>query len=88
MGSVCNDQTGRLPITPIRGNKYVYLLDYYDANIILTDTLNNWNGQDILRAYLKMNSYLTGREFQPKNHWLDNEARESIKDIDLKNQIE
>ena len=81
MGSVYNDQTGRLPINSIKGNKYVCLLYYYDANVILKDTLNNCIWQDIMRAYLKIHIYLTEREFQSKNHWLDNEARESIEKL-------
>ena len=53
---VYTDQAGRFPITSRNGNKYVWLMYDYNANLILTDTLNNCTGQEIMRAYSKLHS--------------------------------
>ena len=78
---------GRLLITSIEVNKYVCLLYDYDASTILLEPLNNRTGQEIFIAYSKLKFYITERGFQPKIHWIDNEAYKALKICDRKNHI-
>ena len=37
-GNIFKDQNGRFPVTSTKGAKYLFVLYYFDANTIITDT--------------------------------------------------
>ena len=86
-GKIYTDQTGRFPVTSSSGNQYIMVLYKYDTNAILTEPIKNRTGAEILRAYQKLHTYLTRRGFQPRTHWLDNEASESLKHFNTHHNI-
>jgi hypothetical protein len=86
-GKIYTDQTGRFPVTSSRGNKYILVLYNYDTNAILTEPLKNRTGNEILRAYQKLHTYLTNRGFKPRTHWLDNEASDALKQFNNQEQV-
>lgn len=86
-GKIYTDQTGRFPVTSSRGNKYILVLYDYDTNAILTEPLKNRTGNEILRAYQKLHTYLTSRGFKPCTHWLDNEASDALKQFNKQEQV-
>ena len=55
--------------------------------MILAEPIKSQTGTDILRAYTKMHMYLTQRGFNPRTHWLDNEAAKIMKDFDTDNDV-
>ena len=73
-GRVYTGQAGWFYIIPNKGNNYACILYYYYENNIITDPLNNWTEQEILRAYSKLHIYRTERGFQPKSNGPENEA--------------
>jgi hypothetical protein len=87
-GKIYTGQTGRFPGTSSQGNKYVLVLYEYDTDSILMEALHNRTAPEILQAYRKLGKYLHNRGFQPKIHWLDNEASDELKQFNNSNQIE
>ena len=87
-GKIYTDQTGRFPVTSSRGNQYVMVLYDYDTNAILTEPLRNRTGGEILRGYKKLHQYLVQRGYNPRTHWLDNEASAALKAYNTNNTIE
>ena len=53
----------------------------------MAEPIKSRTGTEILRAYNKMNKYLTQRGFRPRTHWLDHEAAQSMKYFDKKNSV-
>ena len=49
-GHIYTDQIVQLHIASSKRNKYICLMNDYDANSILTESLKNWNGQENLRS--------------------------------------
>ena len=58
-GHIYTDQIVQLHIASSKRNKYICLMYDYKASSILTEPFKNWTGQEILRAYSKLPSYLT-----------------------------
>jgi hypothetical protein len=73
-GQIFSDQTGRFPITPSRGNKYIMVVYDYNSNAILTESLTSHTEMELLRAYTKLHTFLTERGLKPVLQKLDNEA--------------
>jgi hypothetical protein len=87
-GKIYTDRTGQFPMTSSQGNKYILVLHEYDTNPILTEALHNQTAPEILPAYKKLVTYLHNRGFQPKIHWLDNEASKDLIHFNHSKQIE
>ena len=65
-GKIYADQTGRFPVTPSKGSKYILLIYDYDSNAILDKPIKNRMATEILRAYTKLVTYLKNRGFRPQ----------------------
>ena len=81
---IYTDQTGKYPITSIRGNKYILIIYVYDANAILAAPLKSRSGIHILEEYNKKLEHLNNGGYIPRVHWLDNEASDSPKKYNKK----
>ena len=46
---IYTDQNGRLPVISSKGTKYVFVLYWYDANVIISENLKDRTGKTILR---------------------------------------
>jgi hypothetical protein len=84
---IYTDQTGQFPVTTNQGNKYILVLCNYNTNAILTKPLMNCTGNEILRVYQKLHTYLTRWGFQPHTHWLDNEGSGALKRWNNQQQV-
>ena len=71
-GQIYMDQTGHLPVTSSRGNKYIMTLYDYDSNAILTEPIKFRSEAEIIRAYSKIHESLTRCGFKPKLQHIDN----------------
>ena len=76
-GKTFYDQTGRIPVTSSKGNKYVMIVYSYDSNIILGGEMKSRTGDEILRAFMKMHTELKEKGLKPKMHRLDNKCLEN-----------
>ena len=85
---IYTDQTRKLPITSIWGNKYILIMYVYDANAILASPLKSRSGSHIMEAYTKQMIHLTNRGYIPRFHWLDNEASSSLNKYNKQKYIE
>jgi hypothetical protein len=81
-------ETGWFPTTSSQGNKYVLVLYEYNTNAILTEALKSRTATEMLHAHTKLCNYLKTRGFQPKIHWLDNEASAMLKQYNTENHID
>ena len=57
-GKTYLDQTGQLPVTSSKRNKYTMIFYAYDANAILGEVMKLQIEAEILRAFTKMHNYL------------------------------
>ena len=73
-GKIYTDQTGRLPVTSSKGNKYILVAYHYDSNTIHAEPLRTRSGLDLTKSYQKLHSLLTNRGLRPHLHILDNEC--------------
>ena len=73
-GKIYTDQTGRLPVTSSKGNKYIMVAYHYNSNTIHAEPLKTISGLDLTSAYQKLHSLLTNRGLRPHLHILDNEC--------------
>ena len=78
-GKIYTDQTGRFPVTSIRGNKYILVAYHFDSNTIHAEPLKTRSGLDLTTAYQKLHSLLTNRGLRPQLHILDNECPNVLK---------
>ena len=78
VGKVYSDLTGCFPVTSRKGVKYAFILYSYDANKMLSEPLKSRTVKDVLYAYTISHDYLKERGFNPKMHWLDNKASNSL----------
>ena len=64
-GKVSTDQTGRFPVTSLRGSKYRMVLYDHDSNAILADPLTSRNERELIRATRILHNYLSNRSLTP-----------------------
>ena len=73
------DHTGRLPVTSIRGSKYIMVLFDHDSNAILVEPLKSRSAQEIGRTYEVLHAHICDCSFRPLFQILDNECPASLK---------
>ena len=78
-GKFYTDQTGRLPVTYSKGNKYILISYQYNSNTIHAEPLKTISGRDLKTAYQKIHILLTNRGLKPGLHILYNECPNVIK---------
>ena len=76
---VYTDQTGRFPVTSIKGKKYILVSYHYESNNIHAKPLKTISGIYLKTAYHKLYSLLTNRGLKPSLHILDNECPNVLK---------
>ena len=69
-GKNYTDQTGRSPVTPNKGNKYILIVYHYDSNTTHAEPLKTRSGLDLKTAYQKLHSLLTNRGLKTHLHIL------------------
>ena len=78
-GKFYTDQTGRLPVIYIKGNKYILVAYHYYSNTIYEEPLKTRSGIDLKTAYQKLYSLFTNRGLTPGLHIQDNECPTVLK---------
>jgi hypothetical protein len=86
-GKTYSDQTGRFPITPSRGNKYIMIVYDYETNAILSEPLKYRNKNELLRAYTNLHALLVACGLKPVLHILDNEVPGKLKHFMRSKQV-
>ena len=71
---IYTDQTGRIPVTSSKGNKYILVAYHYDSNTIHAEPLNTRSGLDLTLAHQKLHRFLTNRVLRPHLYILENEC--------------
>ena len=64
-----------------RDIKYIYVLYDYDANVIITDTLNSLQVHKILKAWKTLYEQMTWHGHEMTNFILDNEYSNELKKV-------
>ena len=77
-GKIYSNLCGRFPTTSIRGNKYVYVMNVYECNSILTIATNNRRDKDMIRAFTSLTEDLKSGRINPGFHFMDNEASTAL----------
>ena len=77
-GMIATDQTGRFPITSMRGMKYIMCLYNYDANGILAEAIKSRESASLVEGYDAMYKRLIAAGIKPVIQRLDNEASEIL----------
>jgi hypothetical protein len=65
-GQIYTDQTGRFPVVPSKGNKYIMILYDYDRNAILAQPIEDRTAPELLRAFQVMEQELVAGGLKPK----------------------
>ena len=65
---IYTEQTGKFPMAPSRGNKYVLIMYVYDDNAIFVEPLKSRSGRHILEVYTKHVEHLTNSSYIPWIH--------------------
>ena len=90
-GNVYSDLCRHFPITPSRGNKYIYIMYVYDCNAILTISTNNRSKKEMIRHFTELTTDLKSRGIKPGYHFMDNTVstglKTSMKTMDIKYQL-
>ena len=71
---IATDLTGRFPVTSNRGNKYLFILYYYNSNIIPVITTKNRKYKEFIRVFQDLQKHLTTRGLNTNYMYLYNEA--------------
>ena len=71
-GKIYSDQTGRLPLTSSKGNRYVMIVYDNDSNAILAEPLKLRSAENLLADTAKIHIFLRERAIHPKIHIMDN----------------
>ena len=74
------------PITPNKGNKYIYVMYEYDCNAILTTGTKNRSDKKMIRYFTQLKTALKRREINPGLHYMDNEESEALK-MEMKTMV-
>ena len=78
--SMFSDQTGKFPITPARGNKYIMVAVELDGNYIDGKPLQSRSAKSLTKAYQAIfQCWKATGVICPNWHILDNEAPEELK---------
>ena len=72
--TIATDLTGKFPVTPNRGNKYLFVLYDYDSNCILIRPMNSRADSEFIRVFTDLHENLLIRGLNPAYTRLDNEA--------------
>ena len=72
-GNISSNNIGRLPVTSIRGGKYIIVMEDYGSDAILEDPLTSSADTKLLCAVTKLYGHLKEKVLQPRLHMLDNE---------------
>ena len=78
-GKFFTDQTGRLPVTSSKDNKYILVAYHFGSNTIHAEPLKAISGLDLTTTYQKLHRLLTNRGLRPHFHILDNESPNVLK---------
>jgi hypothetical protein len=73
------DQTGKIPIQYLCGNKYIMVMVEIDSNTILVEPIKNCKDAKMIWAYNALLLQLKQAGIVPKKHVLDNEVSENMK---------
>eukprot|EP00957_Ditylum_brightwellii_P075266 5719439-Ditylum_brightwellii.AAC.1 len=73
------DLTGRFPYKSSRGNKYLYVLYDFDANIILSEPIPNRQAKTPVEAWAKLYVAVSQHGHPIKHFVLDNKIGEEFK---------
>jgi hypothetical protein len=73
------DQTGKIPIQYLCGNKYIKVMVDIDSNTILIEPMKNHKNAKMIWAYNALLLQLKQAGIVPKKHVLDNEVSENMK---------
>ena len=73
-GKNYTNQTGRFPVTSIRGFKYIMVAYDHDSNTIHAKPMKNCSGPELLKNYTEIHNLLSESGLAPKMHYLDNEC--------------
>ena len=73
-GKLYSNQTVHFPVTPRKGVKYFFILNSYDTNEIMSETLNSRIRKKFLNAHITCHDYIEERVIYIKIHLLDNKA--------------
>jgi hypothetical protein len=79
-GQIYTDQTGRFPVVPSRGMKYIMVLYEYDGNAIMAKPVKNRTAGELLGAFKVMEQRLIARGLKPRLMRLDNENSQVLKE--------
>lgn len=78
--TIHTDQTGNLPVTSSRGNKFIMVLVNVDGNFIDAEPVKDHTDASLIKAYTTLWNRLTASKIvAPKLHVLDNEASTAFK---------
>lgn len=81
------DLTGKFPVQSSRGNNYILVVYYHDANAILVQPLKNRNSPTIMDAWQSIYQRLQQAGVAPNLWILDNECSTDLKETFTKQQI-
>ena len=73
------DQTGRFPVTSIKGNNYIMVAYQYNYNTIHAEHLKTISSLDLNTDYQELHSLLTNRGLKPHPQILENEFPNVLK---------
>ena len=74
-----SDQTGKFPITSLRGHKYIFVFYHYDTNTIYGHAIKNRNTETICDAWRTCYDMYKSHGEAPNLHILDNECSDAMK---------
>ena len=75
------DQTGAFPTTAQSGARYVMVMVTIDANTILLCPIKNRTDQELTKAYRTLLGRAKATGLEVKQHVLDNECSDAMKDL-------
>ena len=78
-GKISSDKTEQLPVTPIKGGKYIMFMVYYDRYTILAYPFTSRDQIELLRAVTKLYEHLKERGLKQRLHIIDNECSALMK---------
>jgi hypothetical protein len=87
-GQVYSDQTGKFTFPSSNGNNYLFILYYYNSNLILAEPMKSRRAQDIMSAYKTVHTKLCCAGLKPKLTRLNNENSTTLKTFLNKENID
>jgi hypothetical protein len=86
--SIHTKQTGAFPFTSQRGNRYIMVAIHLDANYIFVQPMRNRTKEEMIRAYEKIINRMRMAGLGLKNHTLNNEVSDALKQYIRKQEIQ